>query len=335
MRTDMYMRKYYIISILILIALGLVAQTSITSSIDKNEITIGEKVNYKVEIQYPKSSALNTPAIGQNLGMFEIKNFEVKDPIEQEEGNLRQEIEYEISTYTTGDYTIPPIAITVTHEKGDTDTLMTQPIKINVKSLLEGKSPDELDIRGIKAPLEYPKDYTWIWYLAAGILLLLAIIFILLYYFKRKKEGLGLFDFVSPPKPAYQIALERLEQIEDLHYTVFDEAKAYFIELSEILREYIEKQIGVEALEMTTMETVEGLRKETELSTKLIADVQTVLGESDMVKFAHMMPEKQLGSSLWKLAHNFVITTKPKEEYGDSEDDDNEIDIIDDKAGDK
>ena len=298
------MSRTFIYIILIVIVASVFAETSITSAIDNNEITIGDRIHYKIEIYYPKESSLNTPSIGNNLGMFEIQDFQVLDPVETEDGNLYQEIEYTISTFTTGEYIIPPIGILITDKSGARDTLITQPIAINVKSLLDGKSPDELDIRGIKAPLKYPRDYTWVWYLVGFVLLALAIVFVILYYLKKKSQGLGLFDFISPPKPAYSIALERLEQIRDMRYLVFNEANLYFIELSEILREYVENQLHVPSLEMTSVETIDGLRKNGVISTKLIADVQTVLTESDMVKFAHLMPENQRGQILWQLANN-------------------------------
>lgn len=305
------------LAMLIIIA-TISAQTSITSTVDKNSITIGDRLTYTVTITYPKNAAVATPSIGANLGAFEIQDFHTTEATENDAGMLVESIIYTISTFTTGQYVIPPLPMLVHHDNGEADTLISQPIEIEVRSLLADKDPSELDIRGIKAPLVYPPNRSWIWYLVVvGIIILLAIAG-WLYYRKLKAEGKGLFDFTSPPKPAHVVALERLEQLRNTHYHNHREAKEFFIELSETLREYVEKTYDVEALESTTDETIERMKTKP-IEQGLIASTKNVLTLADMVKFAKLMPSDEEGESSWQLTWKFVDRTKPIERADDDQ----------------
>lgn len=302
------MKTKRITYILLFIAIAAFGETSISSSVSSNEMTIGERITYNIEILYPEDAVLITPPIAANLGMFEIQDFDVNDEKDEETGQAKQSMSYTLSTFTTGEYTIPPLPIAVFNPDSTVDTLFTQPIDVEVKSLLAGKNPDELDIRGVKAPLEYPPDHRWMWWLAGGILLLIVAIIGVWYYIRRKNQGIGLFDFSAPPKPAHEIALEKLIALEYAKYLTFEEAKTYFTELSEILREYVENGLSVPALEMTTFETIEGL-KERGISGR--RDVDEILTEADMVKFAKRMPAESLGNTLRHKAIQFIKDTMP------------------------
>ncbi len=306
-KSEVMKGKLYIL-IGLLLGTSLVAETSISSSVSDNDITIGDQITYTIDILYPEGSTLITPPVAANLGMFEIRDFSVDDTKDDESGQIKQSMSYILSTFTTGEYTIPPLPIAVFNPDSTIDTLFTQPIEVNVKSLLEGKNPEELDIRGIKAPLEYPSDNRWIWWLSGGLLLVLAALVLLWYYIRKKKQGIGLFDFSAPPKPAHEIAMEKLIALEYTKYLTFEEAKAYFTELSETLREYIENGLDVTALEMTTFETLEGM-KDKDISGRKI--VEEILTEADMVKFAKRMPEEKIGDALRKKAIEFVKLTMP------------------------
>ena len=68
------------------------------------------------------------------------------------------------------------------------------------------------------------------------------------------------------------------------------QVKEYYSELTEILRRYFENRFGLMALEETTDEIIEGLRR-MKLLPRIIGDVEDVLVRADLVKFAKYKPE--------------------------------------------
>jgi hypothetical protein len=73
------------------------------------------------------------------------------------------------------------------------------------------------------------------------------------------------------------------------------EIKAYYSELTDIARNYIEEAIQIPAMESTTSELIEGLRKASlkkkmTLSKETIENLEQVLRQADLVKFAKSKP---------------------------------------------
>jgi hypothetical protein len=73
------------------------------------------------------------------------------------------------------------------------------------------------------------------------------------------------------------------------------EVKAYYSELTDIVRNYIEEAIDIPAMESTTSELIEGLKtasqkKKMKLSKETIDSLFVVLKQADLVKFAKSKP---------------------------------------------
>ncbi len=69
------------------------------------------------------------------------------------------------------------------------------------------------------------------------------------------------------------------------------DVKAYYSELTDIARNYIEEAIAIPAMESTTAELVAGLKaasqkKKMKLSQETIENLERVLKQADLVKFA-------------------------------------------------
>ena len=107
------MKKFFFTFIICAIILpALIAQTndshdliSVESLVDRDKITIGDLVNYKVIIQHDPDIVVEAPPVGANLGMFEIRDYNVAEP-RNEKGQVINETEYSISTFETGEFDV-------------------------------------------------------------------------------------------------------------------------------------------------------------------------------------------------------------------------------------
>ena len=90
------------------------------------------------------------------------------------------------------------------------------------------------------------------------------------------------------------------------------EIKTYHIRLSDILREYVEGRFGVDAMEMTTGEVLDGLQR-TDADRRAVGDVRRVLDRCDLVKFAKLRPAIPECRELFPLARRVVDVTTPVE----------------------
>jgi hypothetical protein len=293
----------------LLFSFGLLAQESpvaVESRVDKSNITIGDTVRYAVKLTHDKNVQVRWPTLGANLGAFEIRDYHKPDP-RQAKGRIVEEIAYTISTFDTGRFVIPPLAIEYQTPPDSTwHQLQTEKLEIYVASTLPSEAGD---IRDIKSPWELPRDWKLIIRIAlivAGILLLAAAGF----YYWRKRQGKGILpERKEPPRPAHEVALEALRKLRESDLLATGQIKAFYIELSEIVRRYIEGRYFVPALELTTGELMDDL-KQVALESDARDMLRDLLETSDLVKFAKYAPANEEHERAFQLAESFVETTK-------------------------
>ncbi len=276
------------------------------SRIDKSNITIGDTVRYTVRLTYEENVKVNWPALGANLGAFEIRDYHKPEP-RRVKGRMVEEISYTISTFDTGRFVIPPLALDYQIPPDSLRRpLQTDKLEIYVASM---RPSQDGDIRDIKAPWELPRDWKLIALIGGGIALLLLLAG-LGYYVWRKRQGKTLLPVKAEPvRPAHAIALEALQRLRESDLLATGKIKAYYVELSEIIRRYIEGRYFVPALEQTTGELMDNL-KAVALEKNSRAMLQDLLERSDLVKFAKYEPMPNDHQHAWQLAESFVETTK-------------------------
>ena len=157
------------------------------------------------------------------------------------------------------------------------------------------------------------KSYLW-WIL--GALLVLGII---LYYIFRKKETQEEKEARIPP---YQLAVSRLKELDEKQLWQKNKIKQYYVELTDIVRTYIEKELKIPALESTTnelMETITDFNASSALDIPqdVIDKLRILLKDSDLVKFAKYKPlsnEIELHRNTAAEVIDGIKTTLEKEE---------------------
>jgi hypothetical protein len=286
---------------------GLDVPVTVASAVDKSRIRIGDLIRYTVTVTHGKGVDARTPGTGANLGGFEIRNYAVSEPVEKK-GVVVSKFEYTISTFFPGEFVIPPLPVAY-KVPGDTavHVMATPSIKIVVESM---KPSEAGDIRDIKPPVEIPLN---IWLVVAkvsiGVLAaaLAAGAFLL---YRRWKSGKGLLPVrEEPPKPPHEIAIEALDRLKASGLLEKGEIKAFYIELSEIIRRYIGGRYFVVAMEMTTTEVMDGL------SSVRLPDADyglfgTFFQRCDLVKFAKYLPAQEETSESVRFAYDLVERTK-------------------------
>jgi hypothetical protein len=130
------------------------------------------------------------------------------------------------------------------------------------------------------------------------------------FYYWRKKQGKGILpERKEPPRPAHEVALEALRKLRESDLLATGQIKAFYIELSEIVRRYIEGRYFVPALELTTGELMADL-KQVSLASEARDVLRNLLEMSDLVKFAKYAPANEEHERALQLAESFVETTK-------------------------
>ncbi len=288
-------------------AQGEEAPISVTSSVDKSRITIGDLIHYTVIVTYKKGVTVKSPGTGANLGGFEIRDYAVSEP-QEKKGWITQQYVYTISTFFTGEFEIAPLTIQY-RLPGDTafQILSTSPIRIVVESVKPSMAGD---IRDIKPPVDIPKNWA-LFFLQIGIgLFLCGAVIGGVFLYRRWKAGRGLLPVREVPlKPPHEIALEALDRLKNSELLQKGEIKLFFIELSEIIRRYIGDRYFVVAMEMTTTEVLEKL-SQMGLSEEIFQLFEIFFHRCDLVKFAKYIPSSDEIAEALDIAYSLIHKTK-------------------------
>ena len=113
----------------------------------------------------------------------------------------------------------------------------------------------------------------------------------------------------APKIPPHVVANKALVELGHRKMWQKGKFKAYYTELTSILRAYISGRWGIGALEMTTDEIIVALR-DVEMPSASRNDLIAILRTADMVKFAKAEPEAEENDENLNRALYFVENTK-------------------------
>ncbi|MFZ1946675.1 MAG: hypothetical protein WAW06_03955 [bacterium] len=302
-------------------------------------MAVGDTIRLNLRLAWREGVQVKPPALPDKIGDFVVKDISEGAPVAVADLATR-DVSVVLTTFEVGYRTIPPIPFVWVGQDGTAGKVESPPVEIEVKSILPG---DAGDIRDIKRPLKVPKrwkdiilSYALVLGLAAGAAASILIsvkrredleaalarawrrlsapvrrlILRLLALLRLRRRDAGVFDIRvdEPGLSASEAALKEIARIEALGLARRGMVGELYTLISETLRRYLERRYGVLAMESPTSFTMAALRA-ADLSADAFGLVESVLGESDLVKFAKYIPDEGPVASLIERAREVVRLT--------------------------
>lgn len=312
------MSKSIIISLIIAIA-GLAvsdraaaAPVSVKASLDSAYILMGKQTVLNLEIVQDRGTQ---GAFINNNGdtlTREVEVIRALKPDTTDLGNNREEIKRElvIQSFDSGLYTIPPFVYVAGKDTFTSNALALKVIPVPVDSMATIH-----DYAGVVKPNtriwdylpDFIVDYWWIFII---VLLCAAGIFVWMRYIKGKK-AIPLVP-KKKPVPPYELAMQQLNRLKSEKLCENGHEKEYYTRLTEILRIYLDKRFGINAMEMTSTQIMHHLQSNDDTRTSAPV-MKQILEMADFVKFAKVRPLPDDNQKAFNNAVTFVENTKPVE----------------------
>ncbi|MEW6555797.1 MAG: BatD family protein [Elusimicrobiota bacterium] len=275
---------------------------------DKKKITIGDKVKLTLILEYTDGVKISSFTPEQNLKSFEIKDYKITKERKKYLlfGRYKKKYEYILATFTTGIYEIKPFIIDFITQDGKPAQSQTNPIRIEVTSLLDKESA--ADIKDIKPPVNL-KHHPVFYILVAGIPILVLLCYFIYKYQLQKKNFAQIIDEIVDP---YLYATDELAKLEKTDLIKRGLVKEFYFRLTQIVRIYLSKIFLVNIIDMTTSESIKALREKS-VDKKFLVILREFFEFSDLVKFARYIPEEKDIIQSFENARNIVEMVKPKE----------------------
>ena len=250
----------------------------VSSRVDTTRIRIGEQFNYEIAIE---------EVDGVRLPKFESDSLNRVGLVASKIDSLKNRliVKYTLTSFDSGQYVLPGQEVFIRDRR-----FLTDPVTIDVGTVpVDTLKQPMHHIKDIKSEPYLFSDYlNYFW----GLIVALLIIGIILYYFLRDKPT---HEEVIERIPPFDMAKQRLQELDEKKLIEQNRIKAYYVELTDIVRSFIEREMHIPALESTTDELIETIT-DFNSSSKLnipedtLNKLRRLLQEADLVKFAKMKP---------------------------------------------
>lgn len=302
--------KKFVYILLLFFVVNSYSQVSVEATLDTNNLLIGQQTKLSLSLTYPlKSDSINvffpqlSDTINKNIEVVEVLKFDTLESVK----DIKLTQQYIVTSFDTGYFVIKPFPFIV-----NGDTLFTQPLLLNVKTVEVDTSKAIFDI---KQPLEEPFSFKdWLkenWPVLVAILIGILIIAGVIYYLKTRKKP-EVVEKPLPKIPLHEIYLKKLIETKSKKLWQEGKYKQYYSEISDAVREYLEKRFGIQALEQTTDEIIASMKFKP-VDENVIPKLYELLTTADLVKFAKEKPLAEQNENAYKLAVDIIHLTKQEE----------------------
>lgn len=276
---------------------------SVYARLDTNAILLGQQVKLKITYLGNNKSKVVFPIVADTFSNLEVVERFPIDTIRNEGNPLKLTQTFTITGFDSGYHVILPFEfLKIGSKLNDTSKLLTQPILLTVHSVPVDTTKSIKDIKNIEAvPFSIWDHIGWI------MLALVALIGFWIW----KKYGTKLKSSkpaITPTLsiPCHEVALLALEALDQKRLWQNGQYRAYYTELTDILRIYISDRWNVGAMEMTTDEIL----LLSFITSRETDGIGYVLRVADMVKFAKGIPHGDENIRCMDIAHRFVKENK-------------------------
>lgn len=259
------------------------SETQVSISASNNLAFVGDKINLKIIV---KTTHENVQEIKVQT---EKRDF---DLLEQQPTEKRKQTDYMvfektlvIAFFKTGDFEIGPFSVQLIKENKIVESKKTNSVPVTVKSVLK---EEDKDIKRLKGLIDI-KGNPWylLKYVIAALAVLGLIIFFILRIRKRRKT------VPAPAKPLMSPLEElefRLKELAEQKLIETGKLKLHFIQLTQIIKYFINRNYGFNAEDFTTEETLYYLNRD-ETDGLILDNMRFVFNTADLVKFAKFIPD--------------------------------------------
>jgi hypothetical protein len=280
------------------------------------EPAIGDPIRLEVEVVAEAGVELLMPEFGEALDRFAIVDFAPSQTVTDDGATLARQV-YTLQPSNSGKQSVPPLLIEFVDRRPGRDPapegedayeLLTGRLDFEVASALPDDAPLELRAaRGALAPLSLPSAARWALPLALLAVLAVASPFVL--------RALAAARERRRRTSAYDVAHADIDALLYGARPNADQMDAFFVDLSGIVRRYLEDHLGLRSPELTTEEFLDELSRSPDLVRSHREILEGFLKTADLVKFAHLVPEAAAVEESIHVAQRFIEETRSIEAH--------------------
>ena len=268
---------------------------------------MGDALILEVEVTADPGIEILMPEFGEALDRFRIVNFFPREAL-NDEGRTIHTQNYTLQAPVSGPHTIPAILIEFVDmragqkpapEGEDAYEILTEGIPFEVTSVMPESTRTELHPPLGRLEKASSSRSSWLGW-GAGLLIGLLIGLAAIWSFWKREDTTS----------AWEIAQEDLDALLRSPRPSSGEIGPFFVDLSDIIRRYLENRFSLRSPELTTERFLELVSDSPDLSRKHQSLLRNFLSQCDLVKFAGHIPTSEAIEEVIEAARLFLDETR-------------------------
>lgn len=302
------MRAAIIIGMVLLAgALAHAEDVRVSALLEPPALPFHHTARYTLVVEAPEQLSIAFPELPKTAAI----EMNAREPVREvlEGGRQRVRKTWVLDPVNVGDYFIAPVEVTV----GDSQKAGVPALALTVRDLTE----EEVAAVGAFSPMAPSSAFlpgpprAWSdWISIAAAILIAATLAGALFVVWRRRMAKPL-----PPPTPWETARQRLRSLAARQLPQQGQIERYYIDLSAILRYYIEDRFRLHAPEETTPEFLEEAAKSGQFTREQQDALARFLHHCDLVKFALYQPTADQIENSFSLVGQFVEETVPTAEH--------------------
>ncbi len=279
---------------------------------ERDSVLVADQLLYGFELKGVKEGTLiGLPEIPQKqndtlmiLTPWEMDTVKVTKPKKGGPGMLDLKGSIKIAPFEEGIYELPPIAVLRMTPDGIADTLVFDPMRLEVKTMpVDTATFVPHDIKGqMRYPVTFREILPWIGLAVLAGLLVWLIVYLIRRYIRKSDPAYAHRD------PAHIVALRKLDKYRGNKMWAPEQQKAFYSGVTDVIREYMSARYEFGAMEMTTAEIFDEMKSK-DAPAELLDEVKDLFERADFVKFAKFTASDEDNAKALPTAVKFVTET--------------------------
>lgn len=301
-------------AILIWIVMAGYGQTvQVTAGFETQAMYIGDQTCLRIEAAYTGQRQLSFPTFKESVPVgLELVETLGYDTVKESDGTVKIAAKYVFTGWDSALVYVDGFPVI----EGE-DTFLSNAVSLKIVDMEVDTANAICDIKPVYDP---PFDWELFWTIVILVILAVALIiggvWVYRKYFRNRKKGEKEEVKIIDNRPADVIALEQLEQLRQEKLWQEGRSKEYYSILTDIIKSYVSRRYGINAVESTTDDLLRELRMNTqiEIEKEPVDVLKDMLMLADLVKFAKWNPLPAENERAFEEGKNFVQETRKKEE---------------------
>jgi hypothetical protein len=280
---------------------------SATVAVEPPAVSLDEPVLLSVTVRAPAGVKVTLPELGDRAWGFAVNNSYSPRPVTKNGARI-WERKAMLTPLVAELYRIAPMPIVYVDTNdpaGESEWFPTEPIALETRPVYSADPGDSP--RSEPALIGFmPSTRTVLLYIVTALFIIGLLVAAV--WAARQIRREARLKAMSPGERA----LERLQRLMKSKLVEKNLVKDFYVELTMIVRRYVEEQHGIRAPEQTTEEFLQSITADPEFATDVVDRLKEFMEAADLVKYAAHKPSEEMVKTSLRTAVDYIRTDTEK-----------------------